>query len=228
MPETIPARCQDVRVAVIIPAFREASGIADVVRGALRHVDCVVVVDDCSPDETSERARAAGATVLRHQVNRGKGAALKTGFAFLAERGFTHGITLDGDGQHDTAQIPGFLAALADPRVDMVLGNRFTDLRGMPWLRRLVNRSMSWLISRICRCHIPDSQCGFRAVRVSLPAVQGARSDHYEYESEVLILAARARAVIRSVPVHTIYRGETSKIRPMNDTLRFLRLLWRI
>lgn len=217
-----------VRVAVVIPAFREAAAIAEVVRGARRHVSSVLVVDDCSPDATAEQARAAGATVLRHPVNRGKGAALKTGFAWLAEQGYTHGITLDGDGQHNTDEIPGFLAMLADSRADVVLGNRFTDLRGMPLVRRAVNRGMSWLISRICRCPIPDSQCGFRALRVALPAIQAAQSNHYDYETEVLVLAARAGASIRSVPVRTIYRGETSKIRPVRDTLRFLKLLRRI
>ena len=216
------------RVAVVVPAFREEARISGVVQAARRHVDIVVVVDDCSPDQTSARAAEAGAIVLRHEVNRGKGAGLKTAFAKLAELGFTHGITMDGDGQHDAEELPAFLAALREPGVSMVLGNRFSNPKGMPLVRRVVNASMSWLISRLCRCPIPDSQCGYRAVAVANPAVLAAKSDHYDYETEVLVLTARARGVIRSIPVRTIYRGETSKIRPIRDTWRFFKLLRRI
>jgi glycosyltransferase involved in cell wall biosynthesis len=216
------------RVAVVVPAFREEARIAEVVQAARRHVDTVVVVDDCSPDQTSARAAEAGAIVLRHEVNRGKGAGLKTAFAKLAELGFTHGITMDGDGQHDAEELPAFLAALRESGVSMVLGNRFSNPKGMPLVRRVVNASMSWLISRLCRCPIPDSQCGYRAVAVANPAVLAAKSDHYDYETEVLVLTARARGVIRSIPVRTIYRGETSKIRPIRDTWRFFKLLRRI
>jgi glycosyltransferase involved in cell wall biosynthesis len=213
---------------VVVPAFREEARIAEVVQAAKRYVDTVFVIDDYSPDQTSVRAAEAGAIVLRHEVNRGKGAGLKTAFAKLAELGFTHGITMDGDGQHDAEQLPAFLEALREPGVSMVLGNRFSNPRGMPWVRRLVNASMSWLISRLCRCVIPDSQCGFRGVAVANPAVLAAQSDHYDYETEVLVLTARARGVIRSIPVRTIYRGESSKIRPIRDTWRFFKLLRRI
>jgi len=216
------------RIAVVVPAFREEARIAEVVRAAKRHVETVVVIDDCSPDQTSAQAAAAGAIVLRHDVNRGKGAGLKTAFAKLAELGFTHGITMDGDGQHDAEQLPAFLEALREPGVALVLGNRFSNPRGMPFVRRLVNASMSWLISRMCRCPIPDSQCGYRGVAVANPAVLAAKSDHYDYETEVLVLTARAGGQIRSIPVRTIYRGETSKIRPIRDTWRFFKLLRRI
>ena len=216
------------RVAVVIPAYREAARIGEVIRGVRPLVEMVLVVDDCSPDETSAVARAAGATVIRHEVNRGKGAALKTAFARLHELGYTHGITLDGDGQHDPVELPLFIAALREPGVMLVLGNRFSNPRGMPLIRRMVNASMSWLISRICRSEIPDSQCGYRGVAVSNAAVLAAKANHYDYETEVLILTARAKGLIRSVPVRTIYRGEKSKIRPIRDSLRFIKLLWRI
>jgi glycosyltransferase involved in cell wall biosynthesis len=213
---------------VVIPAFREEARIAEVVRAARRHVELVVVVDDCSPDRTSAEATAAGALVLRHEINRGKGAGLKTAFAKLAELGYAHAITMDGDGQHDPEQLPAFLVALAEPDVALVLGNRFADPRGMPFVRRCVNAGMSWLISRLCRVRIPDSQCGYRGVALANPAVLAAKSDHYDYETEVLVLTARAGGRISSIPVRTIYRGETSKIRPVRDTLRFLKLLRRI
>ena len=216
------------RVAVVVPAFREESRIAEVVREAKRFVDTVVVVDDCSPDATSAQALAAGAIVLRHEVNKGKGAGLKTAFAKLAEMGFTHGITMDGDGQHDAEQIPLFLKALKEPGVVLVAGNRFSNPKGMPLVRLMVNASMSWLISRLCRCHIPDSQCGYRALAVANPAILAALSDHYDYETEVLLLTARAGGKIANVPVRTIYQGQPSKIRPIRDTIRFFKLLRRV
>lgn len=216
------------RIAVVIPAYREAKDIDQVVRQVRQYIDAVIVVDDCSPDETSSVAKTAGAIVVRHDVNCGKGAALKTAFVKLKEMGYTHGITLDGDGQHDPEQLPAFIVALQEPGVMLVLGNRFANPRGMPLVRRMVNASMSWLISRICRCAIPDSQCGYRGIAVANDSVLAAQSNHYDYETEVLILTARAKGLIRSVPVRTIYRGETSKIRPIRDTVRFFKLLYRI
>jgi len=218
----------DVRIAVVLPAYREEARIAEVIRGCLAHLPIVMVVDDCSPDATSARALEAGARVIRHEVNRGKGAALKTGFAALKELGFTHAIALDADGQHDPERIPAFMVALAEPGVEIVLGNRFANPKGMPLLRRTVNGLMSWLITRICRCPIPDSQCGYRGVRLANPVLLGAVADHFEYESEVLILTARAGGKISSVAVPTTYGDERSKIRPVQDTLRFFKLLRRL
>jgi len=226
--ETSQALPAGVRIAVVLPAFREAAHIADVIKGCQQYLPDVLVVDDCSPDETSARATEAGARVVRHEVNRGKGAALKTAFATLKQAGFTHAITLDADGQHDPKCIPAFAAALSQPGIELVLGNRFQDSRGMPLVRRLVNSWMSWLISRICRCPIPDSQCGYRGARLENPWLLNAKADHFEYESEVLVLTARAGGKITSVPVPTKYGDERSKIRPWQDTLRFFRLLWRL
>ncbi len=216
------------RVAVVLPAYREGARVAAVISGCLTHVDKVLVVDDFSPDDTSAQAAAAGAEVIRHDSNRGKGAALKTGFAHLRSLGFTYAIALDADGQHDPERIPAFIAASTAPGVLLVLGNRFQDVRGMPFLRRNTNRLMSWLISRICRTPVPDSQCGYRLVRLDNPVLYSAQADHFEYESEVLILTARAGGRIISVPVPTTYGEEQSKIRPWADSKRFLRLLLRL
>jgi len=221
-------RTEEARIAVVIPAFREGERIAKVVKDIKAFVPTVVVVDDCSPDNTSEEAKSAGAIVVRHNVNKGKGAALKTAFKKLAEMGYDYGITMDGDGQHDPHHLPLFIKEIKDSSATMVIGNRFSNAQGMPKVRWLVNRTMSWIISRICRCSIPDTQCGYRAIAVANPCVQAAKSDHFDYESEVLILIARDKGLIRSVPVKTIYQGEVSKIRPLRDTIRFFKLLWRI
>lgn len=217
----------DSRVCGIVPCYNEAGKVGGVVEGALRHLPWVVVVDDCSTDDTAERAAAAGASVLRHPVNRGKGAALKSGFAEAGRLGYAAGLTLDGDGQHDTAEIPRFLAAFARGDCDIVLGCRMLERAGMPWLRWRTNQFMSWVVSRKAGTKIRDSQVGFRLIRVETWRGLKLGGDRFDLESEVLIKACRAGARVREVPVRTIYGNEVSKIRPIRDTVRFLSLLAR-
>jgi glycosyltransferase involved in cell wall biosynthesis len=215
------------RVAALIPAYREERHIADVVRATVAHVDEVWVVDDGSPDATAACAEAAGAKVIRHPVNRGKGAAIKTGLLSLAERGAQFIVLLDGDGQHAAAEIPRFVAA-AEAGAGLVVGNRLGDTRTMPFVRHGVNRYMSWRISRVCGTRIPDTQCGFRLVARDRVAVVLGESDHFDFETEMLVRAARAGCPIASVPVSTIYGEEQSKISPVRDALRFFRLMKKL
>jgi glycosyltransferase involved in cell wall biosynthesis len=188
----------------------------------------VLVVDDCSTDETASEARAAGAAVLIHHRNLGKGAALKTGFAAAAGRGFQAAVTLDGDGQHDTTEIPLFLEAYARGNCDIVLGNRMSDTRTMPWTRRLANRFTSWAISRMVGVPMQDTQCGFRLIGLDFWRAVCLDSCRFDLESEILIKACRAGGRIREVRVRTIYfSGGKSKISPLPDAVRFFQLLWR-
>jgi glycosyltransferase involved in cell wall biosynthesis len=215
------------RVAALIPAYREARHIAAVVRATRPQVDEVLVVDDGSPDDTAAQAEAAGARVIRHAANRGKGAAIKTGLAALRERGARFIVLLDGDGQHASDEIPRFVAA-AEAGAELVVGNRLGDTRDMPLVRRWVNRFMSWRISRACGTPIPDTQCGFRLLaRDAVPALLG-ETDRFDFETEMLVLAARAGHRIASVPIRTIYGEEKSKISPVRDALRFFRLMRRL
>ena len=119
-----------VKICAVIPAYNEERHVAEVVRGCLEHGLTVVVVDDCSTDATIERAREAGAELTRHDVNRGKGAALGTGLAWARERGFDAAITLDGDGQHDPAEIPRFIDCARRRGADIVVGSRFLRRAG--------------------------------------------------------------------------------------------------
>ncbi len=214
-------------VAALIPAYLERRHIAQVVRRTLPYVGEVLVIDDGSGDETADRAEAAGARVLRHARNQGKGAAIKTGFRDLVKRNFTHIMMLDADGQHLPEEIPRFLAEASQTDAQMILGSRMEDTSGMPPLRRLTNRAMSRVISRICRQPIPDSQCGFRLLHVDIVPFLFCPSNAYEYETEMLFIAARSGHRISSVPVSTVYADETSKIRPVRDSLRFARLVVR-
>ena len=215
-------------VCAIIPCYNEAGTIGRIVRLARPHVADILVVDDCSADDTAAAARAAGARVLRHRKNLGKGAALKTGFAAAAGLGFKAAVTLDGDGQHDTTEIPLFLEAYAHGDCDIVLGNRMTDTRTMPWSRRLANCFTSWAISRMVGVSMQDTQCGFRLIGLDFWRAVCLDSCRFDLESEILIKACRAGGRIREVCVRTIYFSTNrSKISPLPDAVRFFQVLWR-
>lgn len=214
-------------VCGVIPAYNEAARVGAVVHGARLHLTKVVVVDDGSADETASAARQAGAEVMRHPANRGKGAALRTGMERAFGEGFGAVIVIDADGQHATGEIPLFLRAAEETGADMVVGSRMDRAEGMPLVRYLTNRFTSAVVSRLAGQRIPDSQCGFRLIRERAFRQMGFRTSRYDTESEMLIEAGRAGCRIVSVPVRTIYGTEKSKINPLRDTARFFRLVAR-
>ncbi len=214
-------------VAAIIPAYHEEKHIADVARRTLRQLVNVVVVDDGSSDATADEARKAGAAVIVHEQNRGKGESIKSGFRYCLEHDATYVVILDGDGQHLPEEIERFLAAAASGIGELLIGTRMNDVREMPWVRRTVNRYMSRKISRACGQDIPDTQCGFRMVhRIIIPSLLGG-TERFDYETEMLILASRAGCRIASVPISTVYSDEVSSIHPVRDTIRFFKLMRR-
>jgi glycosyltransferase involved in cell wall biosynthesis len=215
-------------ICAIIPCYNEAATIGRLVRAAKIHVAEVLVVDDCSSDATAREAAAAGAVVIAHERNQGKGAALKTGFAAASRRGFKAAVTLDGDGQHDVTEIPLFLEAFDRDVCDLVLGNRMSDTRIMPLARRLTNCFTSWAISRVVGRTIHDTQCGFRLIRLDFWRAVRLDTCRFDLESEILIKACRGGARLTEVRIRTIYfTNAASKIRPVADTIRFVQLLWR-
>lgn len=215
-------------ICAIIPCYNEGRTIRQIVADVRETIATILVIDDGSRDATILEAEAAGATVIAQPRNMGKGAALKTGFAWAAEHGFVAALTLDGDGQHDTREIPLFLNAFDTEKCDIVVGNRMTDLKTMPRVRRWTNRFTSWAISRMAGQKIWDSQCGYRLISMRIWKDVRLETKRYEMESEILIRACRSGAKLSQVTVKTIYfKAGQSKINPVTDTLRFLRLLWR-
>jgi glycosyltransferase involved in cell wall biosynthesis len=216
------------KTAAIIPAYREEQHISDVVRRTRQQLDHVVVIDDGSSDYTARCARDAGAEVIVHSQNRGKGEAIKTGLRHWLDRQFIHVIILDSDGQHLPEEIDRFIAAAAQAGDhSFFLGNRMNNLTGMPFVRRAVNRYMSNRISRICRQEIPDTQCGFRMLDRQLIPELLEGGNRFDYETEMLIIASRKGYRIESVPITTVYSDEVSKIHPARDTIRFFKLMRR-
>lgn len=206
-------------LAAVIPAFNEAAAIAEVVAGALAHAATVIVVDDGSADRTADAAAAAGAQVVRHGVNRGKGHALRTGIAAALAGPCTHVLLMDGDGQHRPSDIPALVAAARDPRVDVVVGARVFDRARMPLPRYYSNVIGSWALSKLTGTPVSDSQSGFRLIRAQALRDLPLHATRYEVETEMLIRLARRGAFIVEVPVALAY-GARSKLRPVRDTTR--------
>jgi glycosyltransferase involved in cell wall biosynthesis len=214
-------------VAAVIPAYHEEKHVGDVVRRALEQLDHVLAVDDGSADATAATARNAGAEVIVHPQNLGKGESIKTGLRHWLERDFSYAVVLDADGQHLPEEIGRFLGTASSTRAELLIGTRMSDVREMPLVRRLVNRYMSNKISRLCGQPIPDTQCGFRMVHRSLiPDLLGG-AERFDYETEMLILASRKGCRIESVPITTVYSDEVSSIHPVRDTIRFFKLIRR-
>lgn len=219
------------RTLVVIPSKDVEPTIGDVVRSAFSlglDLD-VLVVNDGSTDATSSVAREAGATVIDHSENLGKGAALKTGFEYAVDQDYDAVITMDGDSQHDPSAIPAFIEALGKTGADIVVGTRMHSVGDMPRIRIWTNRTTSRVVSRLAGQTIPDSQSGFRILRVRVlrDIVRSLVTSRYDTESEVLIRAARRGYRVAATAIESIYTGTVSHINPVADTLRFLRLVGR-
>jgi len=220
---TVAALTDSNQCAAVIPCFNEGRTIDGLVRHVLQHVGKVIVVDDGSTDSTPEMAGSAGAQVLSMASNSGKGAALVHGLRAAADLGFDYAVTMDGDGQHDPDDLPGFLDIAESNGADLVVGNRMTNTAAMPWVRRIVNRWMSGRISRLAGVELPDTQCGYRLIRLSVWRELTFSSTGFEIESEMLFAFVQANRRIRFIPVQTVYKSEQSKIHPVRDTIRWLR-----
>jgi len=188
----------------------------------------LLVVDDGSTDDTADTARRAGADVIVHEVNQGKGEALKTGYAWAAAEGLEWVYTLDSDGQHLPSEMQGFQNAAQQQQLDIVVGTRMAQTEDMPWLRKKTNQFTSWVISRLAGCDIPDSQNGYRLYRVACFENLVLKTSRYDSESEVLVRLARRGFRIGSAPITTVYGDEVSAINPFVDTGRFFRLVFML
>jgi glycosyltransferase involved in cell wall biosynthesis len=212
-------------VAVLIPALNCAATIGAVVAGARKCVPQVLVVSDGSTDPTIAQATAAGAVVIAHDRPRGKGAALLSGMRALAERGVTRVLTMDGDGQHLSDEIPVLLrAATAAPQALVIGARNLENVRPAP-LNRFGNRFANRWVEIACGQAIPDTQSGFRVYPLRETLALGVRAQHFAFETEVLIRAVRGGMSIHSVPVNVYYppAGErTSHYRQVVDTARIV------
>ena len=212
-------------IGVVIPALDAAATIADVVARARRRLPDVLVVDDGSRDDTAQRAAAAGAAVVRHEVNRGKGAALQTGFARMLERGARAIITLDADGQHDPEDIARFIEAWEGRGAHLVIGSRAAAFERMTPKRSFANRFSCGAFAFFTGVELRDSQSGYRLYDATFLRSLRLRRHAYDAEIEALLVAVRDRRRIESIEIRVpeVDGTGSSHYRPWLDTYRMCR-----
>lgn len=220
---------RNMNIWVVIPAYNEAQRLKGLLDQLQDKALSVLVIDDGSRDDTFEVVKQRAHLVIKNKRNMGKGMALKKAINHLRERdGVDYIITMDADGQHSPSDIDSFLREAADGQ-PFVVGNRMHNPLGMPRIRIITNRIMSWLISKLVRQQIPDTQCGFRLIKREVLDKIKIESNKFEIESEILIKAAREKFRIKSIPIKSIYfKNQRSKIRPLRDTIRFLKFIFSL
>jgi glycosyltransferase involved in cell wall biosynthesis len=211
------------KVICVSPAYNEEKTVAKVVQAALKYSEGVIVVDDGSTDSTYEEAKKAGATVIRHYRNLGKGAALKTGFKAALKMGADIVIVLDADLQHNPEEIPKLLKTMERENADIVVGSRFLGIiKGMPRMRILSNKLTTIILRLYFKLPITDSQSGFRAYKRQILEQVEFSAPRFSAETEILIDARRKGFRISETKIQTIYGEEKSKIRNFEDTIRWI------
>jgi glycosyltransferase involved in cell wall biosynthesis len=213
---------------VLIPSYKSADQLKCFINTLTNVVpkDYILVVDDASEDGTYEFCQEEGIRCIRHSVNRGKGAALRTGFACLTDDAGTGWIlTMDADGQHSPSDIPLFIdAARRFPSMGICIGARDMRLGVMPPARILSNRLTSLAVSLLSGRRIKDSQCGYRMYSRDLITSVKIKYDRFQMESEIILKAAAKKFPIRFVRVQTLYLKEgPSHISHFIDTLRWIK-----
>lgn len=217
------------RSAALVPAYDAERTVGSVVGslcavwpGAQRR-GAVLVIDDGSRDETACKARKAGALVVCHGRNRGKGAALRTGMRVAAELGFDAVVTVDADGQHPANEALRLAQYDASPDA-LVLGVRDLARAGAPKANRMSNGISNFFLSRFTGRELRDTQCGLRRYPVEPVLALGARSEGYAFEAEILLLALEAGIELVQVPVQVLYDGpiRTTHFHAARDPARII------
>ncbi len=187
---------------VVIPAYNEGERVRNVIAKVQHYTQNIIVVDDGSSDDTYSQAKDSGATVLRHKVNLGKGATLKTGCDYALMQGAERIIVMDGDGQHDPQMIPAFLEALKEK--DIVYSCR-KGADVMPLVLQFGNKVINIALSKLSGSDIKDSQCGYRAFTADAYQKIRWNSQDYYMETEMILNAGRHKLRYSQIPIETIY-----------------------
>jgi glycosyltransferase involved in cell wall biosynthesis len=209
--QEVDPRIAALRRIAVIPAFNEEHSIAGVIE-EIRAADAgfeAVVIDDGSTDRTAEVAEAAGAHVVKHPYNLGIGGAVQTGLLYARDQDFDVAVQVDGDAQHDPAEIPKILAPIVEGKADLVVGSRFLgEGEYEPPVTRLLGiRLLSRIVSVLVRQRVTDTTSGFRASNRRAISLFAADYPHDYPEVEAIVLVFRHRLQLVEVPVHMRLRG---------------------
>ena len=213
-------------VWVVLPGYNESARIADVIRQVKRYCDQVLVVDDGSKDSTPDSAKAAGAQVISHITNLGKGSALRTGCDYALKNGASQIVVMDSDGQHEPSEIPKFLAELENK--DVVVGCRRWN-SSMPFVMKVGNFGLHKMMKILYGIEVSDTQSGYRAFSASAYKKIRWRSSDYAMESEMLAKIQKHRLKYSTIPIETIYHDNYKGTTVMNGIkIGFNLILWKI
>jgi glycosyltransferase involved in cell wall biosynthesis len=220
--EQAPSQSADFeRIAAVIPAYNEERFIGSVVLQARQHASVVVVVDDGSKDNTAKLAASAGAIVLRHLKNSGKGVALTTGFNYVRRHTNAEAIvTLDGDGQHRCDEILEVARPILEDRADVVVGSRFLNIQSdIPKWRIFGQHALTLATNLGSNTNLTDSQSGFRAFSRAVLNTFNFHSRGFSVESEMQFMIQDVGLRVVEVPVSVIY-AEPSKRNPVKHGMQ--------
>ncbi len=212
---------------VLIPAYNEERFIGSLVLQARRYADTVIVVDDGSSDETTRVAKDAGATLLLHEINRGKAMALNSGFFYIRlmkelEDKTVAVVTLDGDGQHHCSDIPAVTAPILADQADIVIGSRFLGVKSkIPGWRIFGQVALTAATNLSSGFNVTDSQSGFRAFSRQALECLDFESEGFSVESEMQFIAQENHLRVVEVPITAIYK-EPSKRNPVKQGMNVL------
>jgi glycosyltransferase involved in cell wall biosynthesis len=191
---------------IVIPAYNEVRSVATAVAELREQHENVVVVDDGSSDATASEARRAGATVLRHILNRGQGAALQTGIDYALSRGAEVIVTFDADGQHRSEDVQKLIEALRINSVDVAIGSRFLDKRSnIPWFRRIVLRVAARFMRLTSGLVLTDAHNGLRAMTGDAASKIHITLDGMAHASEIIDQISGLELSVTEVPVVVTY-----------------------
>jgi len=210
------------KIVACILAYNEENTIGAVIRGALRHVDMVIVCDDGSTDRTGQIAREAGALVIRHERNMGYGTALRTLFDRARAIDPDVMVILDGDGQHDPDDIPSLVKPVLSGEADIVMGSRFLGKTKMPIYRGIGIRLISFVVRLTAYPGLRDAQSGFRAYSRRAVRLMRITELGMGASTEILLKAAYYGLRLKEVPVEVGYKGVMHKISPWRHGLSIL------
>lgn len=220
------SQCNPMIKTLILPAYNEEKYIADIVRRGSKFVDRVIVIDNCSTDNTLEEARRAGAIALHHCVNLGKAGSLKTGCEMALRLGTDVIAFMDSDGQHEPEDLPRFFKALEEENLDIVIGRR-EGLGKMPVIRKLGNMMIAWSVNLLFKIDVKDVQSGFRVFRANVYDKikwNSTGNAHYFADAEITARVGQNGLAYKELEIATIYHD---KYKGMN-ALQGLNLLWRV
>lgn len=227
-------KTSDKKIYIVIPVFNESKVINSVIDEIQKAgYDDIIIIDDGSSDDVYEKAKEVnGVIVLRHKINRGKGAATKTGIEAAKLLGADIIVTMDGDGQHDPEDIKKLIQPILDGRCEVVLGTRLKNPEGMPWYKIIQNHIGNAITWYLFGLWVTDSQSGFRAYSRLAAEKINTRADRYEYDSEVIreiyIYKLKYKEVSIKVRYTEYSMGKIQKQGFLNGFKVVYKMLWKI